>query len=72
MKQVWKSRVHSIQSSFPNSLFCDICGGNDHINNDGNHRNPFTSDGCNFISNFQRKQQDNPYSSTYNPGRRNH
>ncbi|XP_060673095.1 uncharacterized protein LOC132803722 [Ziziphus jujuba] len=62
--------VNSIQST-NNFLFCDLCGAHDHKSVDCQVGNPFASDDVNFVGNFQ-KQQNNPYSNTYNPGWRNH
>ncbi|KAL5570763.1 hypothetical protein UlMin_020360 [Ulmus minor] len=52
---------------------CDLCGGN-HASIECQVENPFASSNAeqaNFVSNFQRPQN-NPYSTTYNPGWRNH
>lgn len=51
---------------------CDFCGGG-HPNHECQVSNSFASsfEQANFVSNFHR-QQNNPYSNTYNPGWRNH
>ncbi|KAL5559239.1 hypothetical protein UlMin_035450 [Ulmus minor] len=52
---------------------CDLCGGN-HASIECQVGNPFASpnaEQANYVSNFQRPQN-NPYSTTYNPGWRNH
>lgn len=66
--------VHSINSHAKNisNLFCDLCGSNEHISSDCQIENLFTCDDVNFLGNFQRTQQNNPYSNTYNPGWKNH
>lgn len=55
------------------SMSCDLCGG-DHLSNECQVGNPFanSTESANYVGNFHRQQQDNPYSSTYNPGWQNY
>ncbi|XP_031286373.1 uncharacterized protein LOC116145068 [Pistacia vera] len=55
------------------SMSCDLCGG-DHLSNECQVGNHFanSTESANCVGNFYRQQQDNPYSSTYNPGWQNH
>ncbi|KAL5550767.1 hypothetical protein UlMin_000943 [Ulmus minor] len=55
------------------TIECDLCGGN-HTSIECQVGNPFASpntEQANYVSNFQRPQN-NPYSTTYNPGWRSH
>ena len=55
------------------SITCDLCGGG-HDTSNCQTGNPFakTTDTANYIGNFFRPQQNNPYSNTYNQGWRQH
>ena len=55
------------------SITCDLCGGG-HDTNNCQTGNPFakTTETANYIGNFFRPQQNNPYSNTYNQGWRQH
>ncbi|XP_031275462.1 uncharacterized protein LOC116133938 [Pistacia vera] len=55
------------------STSCDLYGG-DHLSNECQVGNPFanSTESTNYVGNFHRQQQDNPYSGAYNPGWQNH
>ena len=55
------------------SITCDLCGGG-HDTSNCQTGNPFakTTDTANYIGNFFRPQENNPYSNTYNQGWRQH
>ena len=53
-------------NAISNSIFCDNCGGS-HMSSECKQ-----VEQVHFASNFNRSQQNNPYSNTYNPGWRNH
>ena len=65
--------INSISSSISSSS-CDICGSVDHLTVHCQVGSPFAqdvSDQVNYVDNHPRLIND-PFASTYNPGRRNH
>ena len=48
------------------ALYCENCGGSH------NSAECMQVENAQFVSNFNRPQQANPFSNTYNPGWRNH
>ncbi|XP_021279860.1 uncharacterized protein LOC110413413 [Herrania umbratica] len=55
--------VHAVQNSL---VVCEMCGDSHSYD-----QCPYNSESVQFVGNFNR-QQNNPYSNTYNPGWRNH
>src|SRR5262249_16080952 len=55
-------------------MMCDLCGTPGHKSVECQAGNPFAQpmEQVDYAGNFQRPQQNNPYSNTYNPGWRNH
>src|SRR5262249_26551465 len=55
-------------------MSCELCGTPGHKSVDCQAGNPFAQliEQVDYAGNFQRPQQNNPYSNTYNPGWRNH
>ena len=66
--------VNSVSSSTP-SPSCDICGLVEHLIVYCHVGSPFTEDvteQVNYVNNYHPKLTNDPLSSTYNPGQRNH
>ena len=64
--------INVVNSSAPSP--CEICDSIEHISLNFQVRSPFSQDPdeVNYVQNFNPRPTNDPYSNTYNPGRKNH